>query len=69
MKDRWEHNGVVYVDAHEIIKELEKENKNLKEDRDYFRQCYLDLKELCKKEWFMPSDEEVSKMFNLDEIK
>lgn len=31
MKDRWEHNGVVYVDAHEIIKELEKENKNLNE--------------------------------------
>ena len=45
------------------------ENKKLKEDVDYFRQCYLNLKRLCEKEWFMLSDEEVTKLFNLDEIK
>ena len=49
--------------------DLEKENKKLREDVDYFRQCYLDLKKLCEKEWFMLSDEEVTKMFNLDKIK
>ena len=51
------------------LEQLEEENKKLKEDVDYFRQCYLDLKKLCEKEWFMLSDEEVTKMFNLDEIK
>ena len=48
---------------------LRNENKKLKEDVDYFRQCYLDLKKLCEKEWFILSDEEVTKMFNLDKIK
>ena len=51
------------------IKFLEEENKKLREDVDYFRWCYLDLKKLCEKEWFMLSDEEVTKMFNLDKIK
>ena len=46
------------------IKFLEEENKKLKEDVDYFRQCYLDLKKLCEKEWFMLSDEEVTKMLD-----
>jgi len=48
---------------------LDKENKKLKEDVDYFRQCYLDLKKLCEKEWFMLSDEKITKMFNLDKIR
>lgn len=52
-----------------IIVKYQEENKELKEDVDYFRQCYLDLKKFCEKEWFMLSDEEVTKMFNLDEIK
>ena len=52
-----------------LLDKLVKENKKLKEDVDYFRQCYLDLKKLCEKEWFMLSDEEVTKMFNLDKIK
>lgn len=51
------------------LDELRKENKKLKEDVDYFRQCYLDLKKLCEKEWFMATEEEVTKMFNLGEIK
>lgn len=55
--------------AEETIQDLQKEIKKLKEDVDYFRQCYLDLKKLCEKEWFMLSDEEVTKMFNLDKIK
>lgn len=44
-----------------------RECKRLKEDVDYFRQCYLDLKKLCEKEWFMLSNEEVTKI--LDKIK
>jgi len=48
---------------------LEEENKKLKEDVEFFRQCYLDLKKLCEDGWFLLSDEEVAKMFNLDEIK
>ena len=50
------------------LEQLEEENKKLKEDVDYFRQCYLDLGKLCEKEWFMLSDEEVTKMLNLDKI-
>jgi hypothetical protein len=30
------------------IKRLEEENKKLKEDVEFFRQCYLDLKKLCE---------------------
>ena len=71
----WEldHKPMVELESLEmVVKELhklEEENKKLKEDVDYFRQCYLDLKKLCEKEWFMLSDEEVTKMFNLDKIK
>ena len=44
------------------IDKLREDNKKLKEDVDYFRQCYLDLKKLCEKEWFMLSAEEVTKI-------
>ena len=57
------------IELEEENKRLEEENKKLKEDVDYFRQCYLDLKKLCEKEWFMLSDEEVAKMLDLDKIK
>jgi hypothetical protein len=51
------------------IDELLEENKKLKEDVEFFRQCYLDLKKLCEDGWFLLPNEEIAKMFNLDEIK
>jgi len=51
------------------IEDLEEENKKLKEDVEFFRQCYLDLKKLCEDGWFLLPNEEIAKMFNLDEIK
>ena len=48
---------------------LQNVNKNLKEDVEYFRQIYLDLKKMCEDDGYLLTDEEVTKLFNLDEIK
>ena len=69
LQDEYDELYIEKCNASNQWKCCEAENKELKEDVDYFRQCYLDLKKLCEKEWFMLSDEEVTKMFNLDEIK
>ena len=43
--------------------------KKLKKDVEYFRQIYLDLKKMCEDDGYLLTDEEVTKLFNLDEIK
>ena len=69
LQDEYDELYIEKCNASNQWKCCEAENKELKEDVDFFRQCYLDLKKLCEKEWFMLSDEEVTKMFNLDKIK
>lgn len=69
LQDEYDELYIEKCNASNQWKCCEAENKGLKEDVDFFRQCYLDLKKFCEEEWFMLSDEEVTKMFNLDEIK
>ena len=52
-----------------VNENLRKENKKLKDDVEYFRQIYLDLKKMCEDDGYLLTDEEVTKLFNLDEIR
>jgi hypothetical protein len=63
---------VYWPQDYEVVDELKKlkeENRKLKEDVEYFRQIYLDLKKMCENDGYLLTDEEVTKLFNLDEIK